>query len=185
MHRQSAHYSCSLAARFEQEIPMQYLARFAVPFAAVLAAALFTGASLAATVVDVSLWDKGASMPMGTGMTYGKMDMTMSMAPMGIKASPATARAGVVTFHVTNSSKDTIHEMIVMYLADPTKPLPYIDADQRVDEDKAGDKGEVSELDPGASGTLTVALKPGKYLLICNVPGHFASGMWTEFDVTQ
>ena len=164
---------------------MRHLLKLAVPFAAILAAALCASASLAATVIDVSLWDKGASMPMGTGMTYGMMGMNMSMAPMGIKASPVTARAGVVTFHVTNSSTDTIHEMIVMYLADPTKPLPYINAEQRVDEDKAGDKGEVSELDPGASGTLTVALKPGKYLLICNVPGHFASGMWTEFEVTK
>jgi len=164
---------------------MHYLARLAVPFAGLVAAALFATPSSAATVVDVSLWDKGASMPMGTGMTYGMMGANMSMATMGIKALPAKAPAGVITFHVTNSSKDTIHEMIVMYLADPTKPLPYIDAEQRVDEDKAGDKGEVSELDPGTAGSLTVALKPGRYLLICNVPGHFASGMWTEFEVTK
>ena len=109
----------------------------------------------------------------------------MSMATMGIKASPTTVPAGVVSFHVTNTSTDTIHEMIVMYLADPTQPLPYIANDYKVDEDKAGDKGEVSELDPGANGTLTVFLKPGKYLLICNVAGHFAAGMWTEFDVTK
>ena len=73
--------------------------------------------------------------------------------------------------------------MIVMFLADPKKPLPYIDAENRVDEDKAGDKGEVSELDPGKSGSLTVDLKAGKYLLICNVPGHYGAGMWAEFTV--
>ena len=33
--------------------------------------------------------------------------------------------------------------------------------------------GEVSELDPGKSGTLTLTIKPGKYLLVCNVPGHY------------
>lgn len=153
--------------------------------AATLAFTQWASGSLAATVVNVTLWDKGAMTSMATGMTYGAMGMNMSMAPMGVRAVPSSAPAGVVTFHVTNSSKDTIHEMIVMYLADPAKPLPYIDAEQRVDEDKAGDKGEVSELDPGANGSLTVALKPGKYLLICNVPGHFASGMWTEFEVTK
>ena len=42
---------------------------------------------------------------------------------------------------------------------------PIIDDEKRVDEDKAGDKGEVSELDPGKSGSLTVNLKPGIYLL--------------------
>ncbi len=146
---------------------------------------LFSSMALSATVVDVSLWDKGSGTTMGTDMAYGTPGLDMSKATMGIKASPAVARAGVVSFHVTNSSTDTIHEMIVMYLADPTLELPYIAAEQKVDEDKAGDKGEVSELDPGAMGTLTVVLKPGKYLLICNIPGHFAAGMWTEFEVTK
>jgi len=85
---------------------------------------------------------------------------------------------------VTNTSKDTVHEMIVMYLDDPSKPLTYVEKDAKLDEDKSGDKGEVSELDPGAQGTLTVALRPGKYLLVCNVAGHYAAGMWTVFTVT-
>src|SRR4051794_29820990 len=68
---------------------------------------------------------------------------------------------------------------------DPTKPLPYIENENRVDEDRAGDKGEVSKLDPGHSGSLTVPLKPGKYLLICNVPGHYEAGTWAEFTVTK
>ena len=149
-----------------------------------LAAMVMTGgAAQAASTVQVSLWDKGADMSMVTGFAYGTPNLDMSKATMGMTATPATVKAGKVTFRVKNSSKDTIHEMIVMYLADPSKPLPYIAAENRVDEDKAGDKGEVSELDPGASGTLTVDLKAGKYLLICNVPGHFATGMWTEFTV--
>ena len=138
----------------------------------------------AATTIDVSLWDKGGATEMATGLAYaGASAVDMSTATLGIKASPATARPGVVTFNVKNDSKDTVHEMIVMYLADPTKPLPYLDDENRVDEDKAGDKGEVSELDPGASGSLTVGLKAGSYLLICNVPGHYAAGMWATFTV--
>jgi uncharacterized cupredoxin-like copper-binding protein len=150
---------------------------------AALVAGLSVTAAAAATVVDVQLWDKGAAAQMGTTMAYPAMDMTM--ATMGVKTSVATAPTGVISFHVTNTSKDTIHEMIVMYMADPTQPLPYVAADSKVDEDKAGDKGEVSELDPGANGTLTVFLKPGKYLLICNVAGHFAAGMWSQFEVTK
>ena len=122
---------------------------------------------------------------MATGLAYKTPGLDMSKATMGIKLSRSSAPAGAVTFHVQNSSKDQIHEMIVMYLADPTKPLPYIAGESRVDEDKAGDKGEVSELDPGHSGSLTVPLKAGKYLLICNVPGHYEAGMWTEFTVTK
>ena len=160
--------------------------RFWIGAAAAISIGLLACSSVqAATVVNVTSWDKGSGTTMGTDMAYTGAVMDMSKATMGITADPVTAKTGVVTFQFTNSSKDTIHEMIVMYLDDPTKPLPFLSAENRVDEDKAGDKGEVSELDPGASGTLTVFLKPGKYVLICNVPGHFASGMWTEFEVTK
>lgn len=152
--------------------------------AAVIGGLSATGA-FAATVIDVQLWDKGAQATMGTDLAYPATGMDMSKATMGIKLSAASAPTGVITFHVTNTSKDTIHEMIVMYREDPAQPLPYIASDSRVDEDKAGDKGEVSELDPGASGSLTVFLKPGHYVLICNVAGHFAAGMWTQIEITK
>jgi uncharacterized cupredoxin-like copper-binding protein len=157
--------------------------KYVLSLAAGLTFALAATAASAASIVNVQLWDKGAGMTMGTGMSYGTAGLDVSKATMGVKVAPAIVPAGVVSFRVTNTSKDTVHEMIVMYLADPTKPLPYITADNKVDEDKAGDKGEVSELDPGKSGELTVALKPGKYLLICNVAGHFDAGMWTTFEV--
>ena len=164
----------------------RFTRRFALAFAvAALPVIAAVSAASAATIVKVSLWDKGADTVMGTGLAYMTPGADLSKATMGIKATPDTAKAGVVTFKVTNDSKDTVHEMIVMYLADPTKPLPYLAGEKRVDEDKAGDKGEVSELDPGKSGELTVRLNPGKYLLICNVPGHFDAGMWTEFTVTK
>jgi uncharacterized cupredoxin-like copper-binding protein len=141
------------------------------------------GAAQAASTVKISLWDKGANAEMPMGLTYATPGLDLTKATMGIKASPGEVKAGAVTFKVKNDSKDTVHEMIVMLMADPAKALPYIANESRVDEDKAGDKGEVSELDPGKSGTLTVDLKPGKYLLICNVPGHYGAGMWAEFTV--
>jgi uncharacterized cupredoxin-like copper-binding protein len=132
--------------------------------------------------VTVSLWDKGANveMPTNLGMNMGG---DLSKATMGIKASPSKVKAGEVTFVVKNTSKDTIHEMILARLDDPSKQEPYLADENRVDEDQAGDLGEVSELDPGASGKLTVTLKPGNYLLYCNVPGHYMAGMWTKFTV--
>jgi uncharacterized cupredoxin-like copper-binding protein len=142
-------------------------------------------AASAASIVKVELWDKGADVPMATDMAYATSGLDPSKATMGMRLSKSSVPAGTVIFQVKNASKDTVHEMIVMYLADPTKPLPYIDKDSRVDEDKAGDKGEVSELEPGKSGSLQVPLKPGKYLLICNVAGHFTAGMWTQIEVTK
>jgi uncharacterized cupredoxin-like copper-binding protein len=164
---------------------MRVTRRGAVFVAAGLALGFLSGAAFAGTVVTVELWDKGTSVAMPTGLVYGMPGVDKSKATLGIKMSRASAEAGDVTFEVTNTSKEMVHEMILLYLQDPTKPLPYLDKEFRVDEDKAGDKGEVSELDPGKSGTLTVALQPGKYLLICNVPGHYAAGQWTEFEVTK
>lgn len=157
--------------------------RAALGLAAAMLMAGSAGTAQAAAIVQVSLWDKGASTEMPMGLAYATPGLDLTKATMGIKVLPGAVKAGAVTFNVKNDSKDTVHEMIVMYLADPGKPLPYVEAENRVDEDKAGDKGEVSELDPGKSGTLTVELKAGKYLLICNVPGHFGAGMWTEFTV--
>ena len=160
------------------------LKRTALSLGAACLLAAFAASAQAATHVQVSLWDKGGDMAMPKGLVYGAPGLDLSKATMGIKATPDSVKAGEVTFDVTNDSKDTEHEMIVMYMADPSKQLPYIASEERVDEDRAGDKGEVSELEPGASGSLTVNLKPGKYLLICNVAGHYAAGMWTEFTVT-
>ena len=157
--------------------------RAALGLVAAMLIAGSAGAVQAAAFVKVSLWDKGSNMDMPMGLTYAAPGLNLANATMGIKALPGAVKAGKVTFNVKNDSKDTIHEMIVMHLADPGKPLPYIDSANRVDEDKAGDKGEVSELDPGKSGTLTVDLIAGKYLLVCNVPGHYAAGMWAEFTV--
>ena len=54
---------------------------------------------------------------------------------------------------------------------------------QQGNEDAAGHLGEVSELDPGKSGSLSMKLDPGTYMLLCNVAGHYMAGMWTTITV--
>lgn len=146
--------------------------------------------AVAATTVDVSLWDKGGDSMNDLGKIPA-MGIAMdgaaqkdAAATMGITLSAVSVPAGEVTFVATNASKETIHEMIVSPLADQTKPLPYTDAEMRVDEETAGHLGEVAELDPGKSGALTVTLEPGTYILYCNIPGHYVMGMWTLLTVT-
>lgn len=43
--------------------------------------------------------------------------------------------------------------------------------------------GEAEDLEPNASKAFEVMLGPGSYLLICNVPGHYAAGMVAPFPV--
>ena len=157
----------------------------------VCAAGLFVATSALSAfasdvVVHVSLWDKGAdSADMTDAMTAngGKLEQNPLTATMGINIDQREVSAGTVVFAVINDSKDIIHEMILSPLAAGTKELPYVKDENRVGEDEAGHLGEVSELDPGAKGALTVDLKPGDYVIYCNIPGHFAGGMWTLITV--
>ena len=149
------------------------------------------GVALAAdATVHVSLWDNGPNAmdnmnkmePMGFAMKG--MSMMAEKATMGVKIDMASVPAGKVTFDVINDSKETIHEMLISPVVSDTAELPYIADENRVDEDAAGHLGEVSELEPGKSGALTVEIKPGKYILYCNIPGHYVMGMWTLIEVT-
>ena len=144
--------------------------------------------AFAAATIKVQLWDQGADSVVlddAHMAMMGKIDMKMAgTGMMGVKVDKATIKAGTVTFVVKNVSKTIIHEMILSPLADGVVELPYLKDENRVDEEKAEHLGEVSELDPGKSGSLTVDLKPGKYIIYCNIPAHFVDGMWTEITVT-
>jgi uncharacterized cupredoxin-like copper-binding protein len=100
-----------------------------------------------------------------------------AMSGMGMKADKTTVPPGPVTFEVKNLSKTLVHEMIVVAVAKPDSELPYDAKADRVIEDKIKDLGEASDLPPGKAKKLTLTLKAGNYLLICNQPGHFHNGM--------
>ena len=139
-----------------------------------------TFAETAPQIVHVGLIDpsviKGANI---TGGAMMKHDM------MTLRADVTEVKAGKIEFHATNFSRAFQHEMIVVSVDDPTKPLPLESGVSKADEKQFTSMGEVSELPAGKSGTLSVELKPGKYLLICNVPGHLEAGMKVPFTVTQ
>jgi uncharacterized cupredoxin-like copper-binding protein len=145
--------------------------------------------ALADATVKVKLWNKFGTIDMSKNMMLG-MGMTEHMAGhmkmkamMGIDINVKTVKAGKITFEVTNSGKEMQHEMLVAPIKDENAVLPYKESESRVDEEATGDLGEVSELDPGKSGALTLDLKPGVYILYCNIPGHYTWGMWTTLKV--
>lgn len=89
--------------------------------------------------------------------------------------------AGKITFHVKNAKDAVEHEMVVIKTDLDAAQLPT-NADQTVDESKLDSKGEV-EVEAGETKDLTVDLTPGHYVLLCNVPGHYAQGMVANFTV--
>jgi uncharacterized cupredoxin-like copper-binding protein len=153
----------------------------ALTLATVLTVPAFADSSL-----KVSLWDKGGGMDMSKNVGMG-MRANMKMAMMGIDIDKKTMAAGKVTFEVTNVSKETQHEMLISPIATEDAVLSFAENENRVDEEKSGDLGEVSELEPGKSGALTLELKPGLCNLFCNIPAHYMAhymmGMWTILKV--
>ena len=165
---------------------------------AVGAAAVATGATTASaatadgamTFVQVNMWDRGADImgafDMSNRIMLGTPGATMKDdpgAPMGFTVTQNVIPHGTVKFIATNTSTFQEHEMLVVPIKDVTAPLPYDADSERFDEDAAGAIGEISETPPGETGTLTVDLEPGIYMLACNIANHYAMGMWTMIVV--
>ena len=90
-----------------------------------------------------------------------------------------------IKINATNESQGLVHEVIVVASLLNGGKLPYDEKVGRVIESRIKDLGEVSDLPPGKSGSLTLNLTPGNYLLICNQPNHYQAGMWTRLTVTR
>ncbi|MGH7043142.1 MAG: hypothetical protein ACREFY_13575 [Acetobacteraceae bacterium] len=103
---------------------------------------------------------------------------------MELLASPSHVPAGVTIFHVENLSKDLVHETLVIR-PPASGRLPYDAKDKRLIESRVDKVGDSGDLKPGTATTMKVALKPGKYLLICNEPGHYKGGMHAWLTVNR
>ena len=123
-------------------------------------------------------------MGQGFGPGYGWMGRGM-MGGMSVRTNVTSVKAGNVTFDVTNLSRSIVHEMIVVVVENSNAPLPYDYNTGQIPEKQVKMLGETEEMQPNAEKTITLDLKPGAYLLICNVPGHYAAGMWTPLTVTE
>ena len=150
--------------------------------AAIVSFVGFVSPAFANTTLHVFLWDATADMEMVDNHKIGDNADPLTDV-MGVTVNASVIPAGTVTFDVMNVSTDSEHEMVVTKLSGPDGTLPYNADAMRVDEEAAGSKGEVSELQSGAKGSLTVMLEPGTYVLYCNIEGHYAAGMWTEITV--
>lgn len=141
-----------------------------------------TAPNLSGQVVSVSLTNMGGPMMGPRNPRGGAMRMT---------ADRSTVVRGTVSF-LANNAGSISHELAILPLPDDqiagTRP---IGADAKIDE--AGSLGEASNtcaegtgqgILPGASGWVTVTLPPGRYELVCNLPGHYAAGMYTQLTVS-
>ena len=114
--------------------------------------------------------------------------VTLNNKPSGeqvLSLDKKSVKAGKVTFDVSNISKDELHEFLVVKTKLAADKLPMNADGTRVDEGKLKNVHELSDLNPGKSGTITLNLTPGHYVLFCNQPGHYTGGMEGNFTVTK
>jgi uncharacterized cupredoxin-like copper-binding protein len=111
-------------------------------------------------------------------------DITGTVKEWAVNTSAAEAKAGDVTFTMKNDGA-VPHEFIIVKTDFAPGKIP-LGPDNRFDEKGAGVfvPGEISEWQPGTTGTVTLKLDPGEYQLLCNIAGHYASGMHTQLTVS-
>ena len=115
--------------------------------------------------VKVTLWDKN-----GTD---------------GVTLSSHKVKADAVEFEIKNTSKQSMHEFLITPWKTSLKSLPYDDSKGQVREGALPQLAGVEDMKPGAEATLRLPLKPGRYAVFCNQPGHYKLGMVTDFTVSK
>jgi uncharacterized cupredoxin-like copper-binding protein len=126
----------------------------------------------------------------GQGMMSGNENGTMPGGAMGLTIDRSSVHSFTVSFVATNDGS-IAHELVILPLAGSqaagSRP---ISSDNEIDEtDSLGEAsatcaaGAGSGIASGAAGWVTLTLEPGRYEVVCNLPGHYAAGMYRELTV--
>lgn len=105
-------------------------------------------------------------------------DVIVDMREYSVKSSKDAISAGSLKILVRNVGSSA-HDFKIIRSDLPSGQLPQEGGKAKED----GKVGETGELNPGGRQTVTVDLKPGKYIFICNVVGHYGLGMHTSVTV--
>lgn len=129
----------------------------------------------AASTGSSSSGSAGASAP-----TAGEGKVSVTLAEWSVKPATATVKGGKVSMKVTNGGA-TPHELVVVKTDVAQDKLEK--ANGIADEAKYKPLVRTKQLNGSESTELEVDLSPGKYVLLCNVSGHYDLGMHTAFTV--
>jgi uncharacterized cupredoxin-like copper-binding protein len=92
--------------------------------------------------------------------------------------STKAVRAGRVTFVVRNAGK-LDHELVVLRTNVAPGKLRVVGGKAK----EVGRRGKIPPFRPGRTRRLTLTLTAGKYILLCNVAGHYRAGQFVAFRV--
>lgn len=136
-----------------------------------LAARLASGLSTLLVVAII-----GACAPASSGAT----PVQVTIEDDRIEADPGEVPSGRIEFRILNQGS-MVHEMEVFAGATAGESLEV--RNSVADTTGLTLVDEIEDILIGSALSLTVDLAPGAYLLLCNLPEHYANGMWTYVTV--
>lgn len=112
-------------------------------------------------------------------------DLTAEVKEWAISLNSTSTASGEVTFGLTNAGKIPHEFIVVRSEISGESLLDQVDAATgRLDEAALDAIGEQPEFSPGETKILTLDLAPGRYVVLCNIAGHFSSGMYADLEIT-
>ncbi len=117
---------------------------------------------------------RAPAMPKAAAAPAAGKGIGVTLGEMFVKPATATAKAGTVTFDVTNTGA-AMHQFAI-----GRDPLSMDGAEPAASA--ALTKGRM--LHTGDRETVSAKLKPGRYVLYCLMGGHYAAGQKAGFTVT-
>jgi uncharacterized cupredoxin-like copper-binding protein len=139
---------------------------------------LVSAAVLAAAVAGCGGTSKASSSSSGTTAAASPATVvrggrvTVVMSDFRFRPNSLATRPGKLAVTAKNAGRDP-HELVLIRTDKAPNKLPVKNAKAS----EAGSVGEVREQPPGKSASHTFNLKAGKYVYICNIPGHYQLGM--------
>ena len=111
----------------------------------------------------------------------GAATVTVKMDEYDFIPQDATAKAGETSLEAVNIGKIP-HELVLAKSDLDPANLPTT-SNGEVDEEALDTVGEAPDVAAGDTGSFSADLQPGKYVMICNLPGHYSSGMYGSLTV--
>jgi len=134
---------------------------------------------LPAALVSVGLLLAACGGAQQAGAPAGSQ-VIVEMTDYRVTVNVASVKAGSTKIGVRNLASQ-MHSFEVLKTDLPHDKLPIDGVSAKAKED--GKVGGIESIAPGGSASVTLDLAPGKYVLICNVAGHYQLGMHISFTV--
>ncbi|MFQ5425653.1 MAG: sulfocyanin-like copper-binding protein [Gaiellales bacterium] len=105
---------------------------------------------------------------------------TVSLKEWSVTPNRNRVKRGKVKFVVRNVGTE-LHNFVVIRTRKGAANLPLTRNGLKAKE--KGRVGKIRSFRPGQKRTIRLKLPKGSYALICNIPGHYESGMFIDLKV--